>query len=77
VLDEIARRENVTVGDEEVEKDVARFAERSGRTPAAVRAALEKEGGLSRLAAGLRREKTMDLILSRANVTRDSETEGG
>jgi trigger factor len=71
VLDEIARRENVTVTEEEVDKDVAEYAERSGRTPAAVRARLEKEGALSRLAAGLRREKAMDYVLSQAQVTRD------
>ena len=71
MLDEISRRENVVVSDEDVEKDVAQYAERSGLTPAAVRARLEKEGALSRLAAGLRREKTMDLILSRADVVRE------
>jgi trigger factor len=71
VLDEISRRENVTVTDEDVEKDVAEYAERSGLTPAAVRARLEKEGALSRLAAGLRREKTMNLVLSRAAVAKD------
>ena len=71
VLDEISRRENVTVSDEDIEKDVAQYAERSGLAPAAVRARLEKEGALSRLAAGLRREKTMDYVLSQAHVTRD------
>jgi trigger factor len=71
VLDEISRRENVTVSDEDVDKDVAQYAERSGRTPAAVRARLEKEGALSRLAEGLRREKTIEWVLSRANVTKD------
>ena len=71
VLDEISRRENVTVSDEEIEKDVAQYAERSGLTPAAVRARLEKEGALSRLASGLRREKTIDHVLSQAQVARD------
>jgi len=69
VLDEITRREHIDVGDDEVERDVARYAERSGRTPAAVRAALEKEGGLSRVRAGLRREKAVDFVLSRAAIT--------
>jgi trigger factor len=71
VLDEISRRENVTASDEDLERDVARYAERSGLSPAAVRARLEKEGALPRLAAGLRREKTMDYVLSQAQVTRD------
>jgi trigger factor len=70
-LDEISRRDNVTVSDEDVEKDVAQYAERTGLSPAAVRARLEKEGALSRLAAGLRREKTMNYVISQAQVTRD------
>jgi trigger factor len=69
VLDEIARRESITVGDEDVDKEIEKFAERAGRTPAALRAQLEKEGGLARLSAGLRREKAVDLALSRARIT--------
>ena len=71
VLDEVSRRENVTITDEEIDIDVAQYAERSGLTPAAVRARLAKEGALSRLASGLRREKTINLVLSRAAVTKD------
>ena len=71
VLDEISRRDNVTVSDEDVDKDVAEYAGRSGLTPAAVRARLEKEGALARLSAGLRREKTIDYILAKAQVVRD------
>jgi trigger factor len=69
VLDEIARREAVTVGEEDVDKEIEKFAERAGRTPAALRAQIEKEGGLARLSAGLRREKAVDLALSRARIT--------
>jgi trigger factor len=68
VLDEVSRRERLEVGDEEVEREIARYAEQSGRTPAAVRAALEKEGGLSRIRAGLRREKSIDFVMSRATI---------
>ena len=71
VLDEISRRDNITVTEDDIEKDVAQYAERSGLTAAAVRARLEKEGALSRLAAGLRREKTMDFVLSQAQVAKD------
>ena len=69
-LDEIARREQITVMPEDVDKEVERFAVRAGRTPAALRAQLEKEGGISRLYAGLRREKAVDLALSRAKMAR-------
>ena len=71
VLDEIARRESLTVATDDVDKEIEQFAERSGRTPAALRAQLEKEGGLARLTAGLRREKAVDFAMSRANMTID------
>jgi trigger factor len=70
VLDEIARRDHVAATDAEMQTEIERYAERSGRTAAAVRARLEKEGGLSRLYTGLRREKTMELLLSKATVLR-------
>jgi trigger factor len=69
VLDEIARREQITVAAEDVDKEIERFAERAGRTAAALRAQLEKEGGISRLYAGLRREKAVELALARAKMT--------
>jgi trigger factor len=68
-LDEIARREPVVMGDEDVAAEIARFAERSGRTPEAVRAQLEKDNGVTRLRGGLRREKTMELLLANAAIT--------
>jgi trigger factor len=72
VLDEVTRREKLEVGDAEVEAEVVKYAERTGRTPAAVRAALEKEGGLSRIYAGLRREKSIDFVMAHATITGDS-----
>jgi trigger factor len=71
VLEEVARRERLSPTEEDVEQEIGRYAERSGRTPAAVRAALEKEGGLSRVYAGLRREKSIDFLMSRATIASD------
>jgi len=68
VLDEVARRESVAVSNSDVEAEIARYAERTDRTPAAVRARLEKEGGIGRLYNGLRRERTIDFLLSRATI---------
>ncbi len=65
-LDEVARREQIAATDEEIDAEVERYAERSGRTPAAVRARLEKEGGIARLYSGVKREKALDFLLSRA-----------
>jgi trigger factor len=67
-LDEVARREGLDPTPEEIDRELARWAEGSGRTPAAVRAALEKEGGMSRIAAGLRREKSIDFLRTRATM---------
>ena len=72
VLDEITRREHIEVTEAELETEVGRYAERTGRTPAAVRAALEKEGGMSRVHAGLRREKSIDFVKARATIQGDS-----
>jgi len=72
VLDEISRRERLDVTEDELEREVSRYADRSGRTPAAVRAALEKEGALSRVSAGLRREKSIDFAMARATIAGDS-----
>jgi trigger factor len=69
VIDEIARRESIDATDEDVAKEIETFAERSGRTATAVRARLEKEGGLDRIRAGVRREKTMTWLVEKANVT--------
>ena len=72
VLDEVARREQLEVANAEVDQEIERYAERTGRTPAAVRAALEKEGGLSRIYTGLRREKSIDFLMARATIAKES-----
>ena len=71
VLDEVSRREQIAVGETEIDAEIGRYAERSGRTPAAVRASLDKEQGLPRVAAGLRREKSIDLVMGRARIAGD------
>ena len=77
VLDEVARRENLTVSSEDVDKEIELLAVRAGRTPAAVRAQLEKDGGTARLSAGLRREKAVDLAISRARIVEESRPATG
>ena len=68
-LDQLARHEKIDATAEEIDQEVGRYAERTGRTPAAVRAALEKEQGLARVASGIRREKSIEFLLSRATIT--------
>ena len=68
VLEEIADREAVEVTGEDVDREIERQAALSGRTPQAVRALLEKDGGTARLKAGLRREKAIALLMKRATI---------
>ena len=68
MLDDVARRESLTISDDDVGRELTRYAERLGRTPSAVRAQLEKNDGIARLAEGLRREKAIDFLLSRATI---------
>jgi trigger factor len=68
IVDEIARREKIEATDEDVEAEIGRFAERAGRTPAAVRARLEQDHALDRIRAGVRREKAMSWLVEHANV---------
>ena len=68
VIDEIARRESLSPSEQDLESELARYAERAGRPAAAVRAKLEQDGGIARVETGLRREKAMNLLLSRAKI---------
>jgi trigger factor len=69
LLDEIAKRESIVIGEEDVKQEIETYAAQTGREPAAVRAALEKEGGLGRIYGGLRRERTVKWLLEKANIT--------
>lgn len=67
-LDELVRRESLTVSDEDIEAELARYAEGTGRSVAAIRARLEQDGELPRLAAGMRREKAVAWALGKARI---------
>jgi trigger factor len=69
VLDEIARRESIAATDDDLNAEIAKFADRAGRTVTAVRAQLEKDGAVPRLLAGIRREKTMTWLLEHAQIS--------
>ena len=74
LLDRIASAENIEVSDEESESEIARMAEHSGESAAAVRASLTKQGSLDRIKSKLRSDKTLDWLRSNARVkTREPE----
>ena len=68
VLDQVARTDSITVSDADLAQELDRYAERSGLTPAAVKARLEQEDGLGRMQIGLRREMTVNAVLGRVQV---------
>jgi trigger factor len=69
VLDQVGRRENLTVTEADLDAELQRYAEQSGQTLASIKAHLQKDGELGRLVAGLRREKAIDFVLSKAQIT--------
>ncbi|HEY4579714.1 MAG TPA: trigger factor [Candidatus Acidoferrales bacterium] len=74
LLDGIATAENIEVSEEDSESEIARLAERSGESAAAVRASLTKQGALDRMKSKLRSDKTLDWLRSNARVkTREPE----
>jgi trigger factor len=74
-LDEVARREELTVTTEAIDAEVERVAGQMGRTPEAVRAQIEKDGGISRIYLGLQREMAVDLVMARANIATAQPTQ--
>ena len=68
VLDEIARRDSIDVTEEDINSELQTYADRTGHSVASIKARLQKEGELGRLAAGLRREKTVKHVLSQAKI---------
>lgn len=70
VLDEISRRDNLDVTEDDIDAELQRYAERTGHSVAAIKARLQKDGELGRLAAGLRREKAVQHVLGQAKITK-------
>jgi trigger factor len=67
-LDEIARREHLEITDDDLNAELERYAERTGHSVASIRARLQKDGELARVAAGLRREKAVAHAVARAQI---------
>lgn len=66
ILEAIARRENVVVSDVEVDAEIRRAANESGRDFADVKHRLVHDGGYEALRASLAQEKALDLVLNAA-----------
>jgi trigger factor len=68
VLDEIVKREKIEITDEDIDAELQRYADQTGHSVASIRARLQKDGELGRLAAGLRREKAVAHVMEKAQI---------
>ena len=68
LLDRVASEEKIEATDEDVEKEIASLAERSGESAAAIRARLTKEDTLDRMKSKLRSDKAIDWLYRTAQI---------
>ncbi len=62
LLEKIADREKIEVGDEEIDREIEALATQSKQTPDAIRARLTRDGALDRIRNRIRTEKTLDFL---------------
>jgi trigger factor len=68
-LDAIARQENIELTDEDINSELQKFAEGTGKSATALRAQLEKEERIHSFEEHLRQNKALDFIYRNANIT--------
>lgn len=68
LLDRIATAEKIEATDEDVEKEIAALAERSGESATALRARLTKQGALDRMRSKLRSDKVIEWLYRTARI---------
>jgi trigger factor len=66
ILDKISDREAVSATQDEVDREVQRYARQQREPVAAVRAKMQKDGTLSRIAGQIRTEKTLSFLFDKA-----------
>ena len=66
ILDKISEREAIGATQEEVDREVQRYARQQREAVAVVRAKLQKDGTLSRIAGQIRTEKTLSFLFDKA-----------
>jgi trigger factor len=75
VLEAIAAKEEIAISDADVDAEVLRLAQESGRAPQAVRSLLERGEGLDGLRLALREARTLGLLVEHAHVEPAEPTE--
>jgi trigger factor len=68
-LEAIARQEGIEVTKEEVDSELQKISEGTSKSPAALRAQLEKDERIQVFEQRLRQNKALDFIYRNANIT--------
>jgi len=76
LLDRIATAEKIEASDEDVEKEIAALAERSGESATAMRARLTKQGALDRMKSKLRSDKVIEWLYRTSRIETTAKNEG-
>ncbi len=76
MIKNIARKENITVSDEELKERIRLIAESRGQTPEAVKEALEKDDMLDHVANEVLHNKVFDFIEAKAKITMVKKNRG-
>jgi len=75
LLDRIATAENIEATDEDVDKEFATLAERSGESVTALRARLTKQGALDRMKSKLRSDKVIEWLYRTSRIETTAKNE--
>ncbi len=69
LIEEIAKREGITVDESEVEEELKRVAERSEQRVEYIRRQMEQAGALESIRRGILADKALDFVVGRCTVT--------
>lgn len=75
LLDRIASAESIEATDDDVDKEIAAIAERSGEAATSLRARLTKQNALDRIKSKLRSDKTLDWLYRTARIEKTAKGE--
>lgn len=75
LLDRIATAEGIETTEEDIEKEIATLAERSGESATSIRARLTKQGGLDRMKSKLRSDKTIEWLYRTSKIETTAKSE--
>ncbi|MHB8513200.1 MAG: trigger factor [Actinomycetota bacterium] len=74
ILEEIARREELQVTEEELSQEIVQLAEATGSKPADLVKQLRKSGKVSTVAGDILRRKALDFVIDKADITNEVES---